>query len=146
MSDTPTKLAHIGICVSDLDRSMRFYGEALGFRLDHLCDALPPFESHAEFEQIAMRGALYEFQGCIIELMYFDAPGFKGPAERRPMNQLGFTHFSFEVDDIDAVIERIVKYEGTLHPSTRLAVSGKGEFVFCTDPDGVRIQLWQRPA
>jgi predicted enzyme related to lactoylglutathione lyase len=143
MSDKPTKLAHIGICVSNLERSMRFYDEGLGFKLDHLCEALPPFESHVELDKLYMRGAIYRFDGCIVELSEFQEPGFKGPAERRPMNQLGFTHFSLEVDDINAVIDRIVKYGGKLIPQTRLAVAKKGEFVFCTDPDGVRIQLWQ---
>jgi len=91
------------------------------------------------------RGVILKRQGFIIELMHYDVPTFIGDGERRPMNKLGFTHLSFHVDDIQAVIDRIIEYGGQVHPQTRM--NGKhGDFVFCTDPDGVRLELWQKPA
>jgi predicted enzyme related to lactoylglutathione lyase len=46
------------------------------------------------------------------------------------------------VDDIDAAVERVVKYGGQVHPETAID-SPFGAMVFCTDPDGVRIELVQ---
>jgi len=45
MSNLPTKISHLGICVSDWDRSLRFYIEALGFEIDHFAiqDVDAPF-------------------------------------------------------------------------------------------------------
>jgi len=147
MSIQPTKISHLGICVSDWDRSLRFYTEVLGFEIDHFAvqDIDAPFEKLVEFEEMKWRGVILARQGFIIELMHYEIPACIGDGERRPMNKLGITHFSFHVDDIDAMIDRIVEYGGKVHPQTRM--SGKhGQFVFCTDPDGIRLELWQKPA
>ena len=82
--------------------------------------------------------------GVMIELLGYDRPGFVGPAERRPMNQLGLTHMAMSVDNVDAVVERIVKHGGRVYPHTRVETP-VGIMVFCTDPDGGRLELWQKP-
>jgi len=80
----------------------------------------------------------------MIELLYYDRPGSVGPAERRPMNDFGLTHLALRVDNVDAVIERIVEQGGRAYPHTRVETP-LGILVFCTDPDGTRIELWQKP-
>jgi lactoylglutathione lyase len=60
------------------------------------------------------------------------------------MNQLGLTHLSFRVDDLAGVAARIEALGGQLVPSTRTSLDLGGtalDFVYCTDPDGVRIEL-----
>jgi predicted enzyme related to lactoylglutathione lyase len=61
------------------------------------------------------------------------------------MNQLGFTHMTLIVDDIEAAIARVVEFGGQVHAETRID-SPYGPIVFCTDPDGVRVELMQPPA
>jgi lactoylglutathione lyase len=135
--------SHVGICTSDLERSIRFYVEALGF--EHLrtvvvtpvhgptLDMTTDMKAHAAF---MMK------DGKMIELIGFEDPAAFGPTERRPMNQYGFTHMAFTVSDFEAAAERIERHGGKLHLETRTE-GPNGVFVFCTDPDGVRIELWE---
>jgi predicted enzyme related to lactoylglutathione lyase len=70
-----------------------------------------------------------------------DSPACFGARERRPMNQFGLTHMAFYVDDIDAVAADVLANGGRTYPQTR-AVFGSGiEIMYCTDPDGVRVEL-----
>ena len=139
--------SHIGICVSDLERSLRFYCEGLGFE---------PAESHtvgAEFgrlmevDDVALQSRFVRRGGVSIELLHFDSPGHTGEPVRRPMNQLGLTHLSVRVDDVDAVAAVIESLGGTVLPDTRTTFGSSNEldFVYCTDPDGVRVELMRLP-
>ena len=55
---------------------------------------------------------------------------------------------SLLVDDVDAVARRAAEFGGTIVERTR-ASSPAGDFVFCLDPDGVRVEAcgspWTRP-
>jgi len=143
-----TTFSHLGICVSDLDRSLRFYCEALGFS---------PAESHAvgdefgrlmELDGVALRSQFVRRDAMAIELLYFTSPAPIGPRERRPLNQLGLTHLSVRVDDVDMVSATVERMGGAIVEGTRTTFDVSGtrlDFVYCTDPDGVRIELMQIP-
>jgi glyoxylase I family protein len=144
MSQKPTiTFSHIGICVSDLGRSERFYTQALDFVLSHSVEAGPPFDIVSELPQLKLRASFLKRDGITIELLYHEHPVAVGSSERRPMNQLGLTHLAFTLDDISQTADRIVKHGGRVYPQTRVN-SRAGDFVFCTDPDGTRIELWQK--
>jgi catechol 2,3-dioxygenase-like lactoylglutathione lyase family enzyme len=136
-------ISHVGICTSNLERSVRFYTEALGFVLEYYVEVGPPFDVLTELPGIKSRVGFFRQDGLRIELIGYDRPGVVGTAERLPMNQVGMTHLSLVVDDIDAVTKRIVTFGGRVYPETQVATP-KGQLLFCTDPDGVRVELWQK--
>jgi lactoylglutathione lyase len=64
------------------------------------------------------------------------------------MNELGLTHLSIRVDDVSAVAATLEALGGTVVSGTRTTFDLPGaplDFVYCTDPDGVRIELMQLP-
>jgi len=142
---TELRLTHLGICVSDLDRSLAFYREALGFRevgrLDVGDDATARI---LEVEGTRLRLVYLERDGWRIELLHYDAPGHRGTGERRAMNELGLTHLSFAVETLDAVAESIEKHGGRVLQSTRSAFRSGNRGLFALDPDGTRIELIER--
>jgi len=142
--------SHVGICVSDLDRSIRFYCQGLGFELVESHTVGTEFGKLMEVEgNIVLQSRFVTRDGVRIELLRFDEPGYQGPAARRPMNQLGLTHLSVRVQDVDAVAASIRELGGIVFEHTRTKFSNPDgstmDFVYCTDPDGVRIELMRLP-
>ncbi|MEI7858342.1 MAG: VOC family protein [Acidimicrobiales bacterium] len=136
--------SHLGICVADLDRSLRFYCEGLGFAPGASHEVGEEFAALMEVEGVRLRSQMITKDGVTVELLGFDAPGVTGSDDRRPMNQLGLTHLSIRVDDIDATAAAIEALGGSVVRSTRTALPFGDvtlDFVYCTDPDGVRIEL-----
>lgn len=135
--------SHLGLCVADLDRSLRFYCEGLGFETSgsfELDDtALPGLERGLELASpVAMTSTFIELGTMKIELLSYRTPQPHGaPSVDRA--QLGFTHLSFYVDDVDAAAARLVEVGGTLLESTRASIGV--EIVFLADPDGARVEL-----
>ena len=151
MTEPSITLSHIGICVSDLERSLRFYCEGLGFK------EMTPYRVGNEYRrllelhgEISLETRFLYRDGFYIELLYFHSPGQIGPNTRRPMNQLGFTHMNLRVSDVDAVTAAIRAYGGAVHESTRTRLTNaqgqvETDVVYCNDPDGVRIEVYTSP-
>jgi catechol 2,3-dioxygenase-like lactoylglutathione lyase family enzyme len=84
--------------------------------------------------------------GFRLGLMGWDTPGLQGAASQF-RNQRGLTHLSFEVDDIDATVARLLDLGGMAIPGARMQLGGTPPavtVVFVTDPDGIRLELLQR--
>ena len=135
--------SHFGICVTDLDRSLRFYCDGLGFKaverydlqdwpgsgLDRALEVQGPVELVSQF---------IRHGDMAVELLYYGSPQPFGVASAS-RGQVGITHLSFYVDDVDEAAARLVANGGTLLPGAR-ANPGM-ELVFVADPDGVRVEL-----
>lgn len=136
--------SHFGICVSDLDRSLRFYCDALGFEKAESHAIGSEFARLMEFDDVAVTSQFIRMGTVAIELLAFSEPSPFGDRERRAVNQLGLTHLSFRVADVAAVAARVVELGGAVVESSRTTIDFGGtplEFVYCTDPDGVRVEL-----
>jgi catechol 2,3-dioxygenase-like lactoylglutathione lyase family enzyme len=140
--------SHLGLCVSDLERSLRFYGEGLGFELVASHRVGPEFGTLMEVDGVVLESRMIRRDGVTLELLAFEVPGHAGQPVRRPMNQLGLTHLSLRVDDVEAVAATVEALGGTVVRTTRTTFDMGGarlDFVYCTDPDGVRIELMDLP-
>jgi lactoylglutathione lyase len=136
--------SHLGICVSDLDVSLRFYCEGLGFDEVAAHEVGEEFAALMEVDGVRLRSRMIAKDGVTIELLGFDSPGVTGDGSRRPMNALGLTHLSLRVDDVAATATVIESLGGTVVGPTRTTIpfgTASLDFVYCTDPDGVRIEL-----
>jgi len=141
--DSTYEPSHFGLCVSDLDRSVRFYTEGLGFEVAERYDLdsaeMPGLDKALEVEGRTDIVSLFIRKGGMaIELLHYKSPGVVGaPSAHR--NQLGLTHLSFYVDDVDQAAARLVEAGGTILPDTRQSAGIL--LMFVADPDGVRVEL-----
>jgi lactoylglutathione lyase len=136
--------SHFGICVSDLDRSLRFYCDALGFEKAETHAIGSEFAALMDLPDVAVTSQFIRRGPTAIELLAFDEPAPFGGRDRRAVNQLGLTHLSFRVDDLAATEARVVELGGAVIESSRTTIDLDGTpltFVYCTDPDCVRVEL-----
>jgi glyoxylase I family protein len=126
------RIQHVGLVVSDLDRSRRFYADALGL------------EEVPRPSNFAFDGAWFRFGGTELHLLSdAHATGGAGQPEPGEGAARGMTHhLAFEVDDLGLACARLadsgVQLEGGPMPR------GDGYVqVFFRDPDGYVLELFQ---
>lgn len=129
MSNPALKTGHIGLNVSDLDRSVAFYREVFGFEL---------FSSQSEGDR---KFAFLGSDGVLQVTLWEQSTGEF--AADRP----GLHHLSFEAPDIEAVqkAEATLKRLGAKLFHDGIVPHGEGASsggVFFADPDGVRLELY----
>jgi catechol 2,3-dioxygenase-like lactoylglutathione lyase family enzyme len=141
------RLTHLGLCVSDLERSLRFYRDVLGCKEVGRMELEGGMVDRLNGMQGAKVRTLYlERDGWRLELIAFSEPACIGPNAPRPMNQLGLTHLSFRVADLDAVCARLEAAGGGLLPDTRIGRPGAPvRVIMAHDPDGLRLELIEGP-
>jgi glyoxylase I family protein len=136
--------SHFGICVSDLGQSLRFYCDALGFEKAESHEIGQEFARLMDFPDVAVTSQFIRKGATAIELLAFSEPSPFGERERRAVNQLGLTHLSFRVGDLEATAAKVVELGGAIVETSRTTIDFGGtplKFVYCTDPDGVRVEL-----
>lgn len=129
---------HVGHCVADVDRSRRFYEEVLGFECWRELDA--PDEMTARLldlpEPVGLTAVYLRRGEFVLELLGYRGAGTVPPARPRVMNEIGLTHLSVSVDDIDATAAKAVEHGGAVLEQTHV-----GAAVMIRDPDGQLVEL-----
>ena len=98
---------HTGITVSDLERSLAFWRDVLGFELSHRPHQTGDLASEitgvpgAEISIAVLKG-----YGHKIELLEYLAPSDRKHVDLRPCD-VGSVHVALLVDDLDAVLNTI---------------------------------------
>jgi lactoylglutathione lyase len=141
--------SHVGVCCTDLDRSTRFYCDALGFRELFTVELGPEVAATMEIDG-RFRSRMLARDDLRLELLHWLEPPAHGEGRRRPMDSLGMTHLCFRVDDVDelgAIATAAIAAGGAVHPATRSVQDGIGlgggpvKTMYLTDPDGVRVEV-----
>mgnify|MGYP006106845223 CR=1 FL=1 len=138
-------ISHCGLCISNLEKSLEFYCDGLGFEQGVRLDIGNEFQRALEVEgNVSLTSFFISKDGFNIELLHYASPEVHGePSKSR--NQLGLTHISLNVDDVDAVGAKLVELGGTRLEGTMTEVKNADGSIlklgFFTDPDGTRIEL-----
>ena len=145
-----TAADHTGITVSNLERSLHFWQNVLGFEFSHRAH-----QSGEMAEEITgVKGAELKLavvkapDGHKIELLeYLAPPDRKQHIDVRPCD-VGSVHVALIVDNLDAVLEKIVAsgWRAAGKPQTLKTGPNAGKrVVYVRDPDGTTIEFMEMP-
>ncbi len=129
---------HIGIMTNDLQQSVEFYTDALGFSIS----------AKIEMDDAGLSAIFIEKNGSKIELM-----GYRGAIPKRsegieiklggssiPIND----HITFTVDDLGVTVTEL-KEKGIEFGLEPIQVEGGMKMASFKDPNGVLIELMEHP-
>lgn len=140
-----SKVSHIGVCVSDLERSMRFYCDVLGFVVSGTMPDVhvegEPSDTLLGLQDVKLHAVYLERDGFRLELLHYASPRSPGSAPRRAMNDLGFTHLSVQVPDVEAALSQLAADGVAIDRDTVIQIGGLTVAAFVRDPDGLGIEL-----
>ena len=139
---------HTGITVANLERSLAFWRDVLGFEFSHRTHhtgALAGEVTGVPGAELTL--AVLKAPGHKIELLEYHAPADRVRAQLRPCD-VGSVHVAFTVDNLDAVLERIAAsgWKAAGSPQTLTSGPNAGKrVVYVRDPDGTTIEFVQPP-
>ena len=152
MSETALRIIgadHTGITVSNVECSLAFWRDVLGFDLSHTAHQ----KGELAQEITGVEGAEIKLAvlktpgGHKVELLEYLAPADRKRTDIRPCD-VGSVHVALLVEDLDAVLERIAasdwKAAGKPQTLTKGPNAGK-RVVYVRDPDGTTIEFMELP-
>ena len=113
---------HVGIYVSDLERSIRFYQEIFGFPL------------HKRLRVGDVQAAFLDVKGTYLEVV-------EKPGEPKGAPAGAWSHIAFYVDDFDGMVSKL---EGMGLKLERITLPDGTRIVFFKDPDGHDVEIDER--
>lgn len=147
------KYTHTNIVARDWRKVAEFYEHVLG------CDPVPP-ERHAvgdwverctgvpgaEVRGIHLRLPGYGDNGPTLEIFQYNN---KEEGPEPAINRPGFAHLAFEVDDVEAVKDKVLAAGGCcVGDLVIIEIAGAGTItlIYMTDPEGniIELQKWER--
>lgn len=137
------KFNHVGISVTDIDRSIAFYREFFG--LEKLCEVFPfggeQFETIMDIPGVTGRMCMIGKGDLQLEL--FEFTGSKAKDPEYPVSDRGYSHFGMDVDDIAATYEKLRAADVRIHCPV-ITFAGGMKAAYCRDPDGNVFEIMEQ--
>ena len=141
--------AHTGVTVSNIDRSIAFYRDVLGFEVTDKIDCRGElFEQITGVSGAEIIVAYVKAPGHTLELLQYTRPDDRVRCTARPCDP-GALHLAFRVRNIEGVIAAVRQAGVTpVNPVIPEVADGpaKGlKAIYTKDPDGILIEFMEDP-
>lgn len=142
-----TQLHHVGIPVSNLERSLAFYKHVFGVDPEFIADGSGDELSTAlGVPDAVLSFAFLRIGLTILELLEYENP--RGKAHDRRNCDVGATHVAFQVPDIRTAYQELAARGISFNSPPFRIDSGPlagCSFAYFADPDGVQLELFEEP-
>lgn len=138
------KLRHIGIVTKNLEESLKFYRDLLGFKIKSEDKEDTKFiDKILGLKESSMKTIkLSDASGGIIELLQYDNP--QGKTTDREINDFGISHFALTVQNLDDIYNKLKNNNIEFISTPTLSPDNKAKVCFCYDPNGAFIELVEK--
>ena len=133
---------HVALGVSDFDKALKFYTEAMGFEVvqESEFDKVPDVDRAIGLKDACARMAMLKAPNAYLELWHYTNPEPKD-LRSRPCDY-GYPHFALQVDDIQAEYDRLQAH-GMEFVGEVVHFDGSASAIYGRDPCGNLIELYE---
>jgi len=141
---TIKNIRHIGIVVSDIEKSLKFYRNIVGLKqVIDFTEEGDFIDTISNLKDVYLRMIkLVTESGDMIELLHYASH----PQSERGENKLceiGPTHVAFTVEDVEKVYMNWSARGIKCNSEPVISPDGKAKLFFCQDPDGTFLEIVQ---
>jgi catechol 2,3-dioxygenase-like lactoylglutathione lyase family enzyme len=139
------KFNHVGISVTDLDRSIAFYREMFGMEPlgDPFAFSGPQFSEIMAIPEVQGRMCMIAGGNLWLELFEFSEPQGKAKDPNYKVSDRGISHFGLTVDDVQATYDKLKAAGVPIHGALQTFSGGGMRAAYCRDPDGNVFEIMQ---
>ncbi|MBA3017197.1 VOC family protein [Patescibacteria group bacterium] len=134
-------IRHTGIVVIDLEASLYFYRDLLGFHVEkNIQEAGNFIDNILSLRNVKLTTVkMTSPSGQMIELLKYHSH----PAEQkmREICEIGISHIAFTVDNLDIEYKRLKDKGIKFNSPPQLSPDGYAKVTFCRAPEGTYIEL-----
>jgi lactoylglutathione lyase len=134
-------LRHTGIVVSNIEKSLEFYRDLLGFIVvKDQVETGRYIDIFLGLEDVTVRTVkMCLGEGSMLELLCF----FSHPPKMTPQKiyDLGCSHVALTVEDLDETYKSLLNSGVFFNNPPQISPDGYAKVAFCQDPDGSYLEL-----
>ena len=139
-----SKIRHVGVTVSDLEKSLGFYVDLLGFVVHKIADesgeCLDNFSALKGVRVTTVK--MYDNSSNMLELLHYTSHPEKPFNNRvRRISEIGCSHFALTVGDLDRLHQTLTASGIKFNYPPQISPDGRVKVAFCRDPDGTLIEM-----
>lgn len=137
-----TAIRHVGLVVADLEKSLKFWCDTMGFVVScQMEESGPHIDAMMGLKDVRVTTAkLSAPDGNLLELLFFhshtDEPHWVG----KPYST-GLTHLAMTVQDLDETCRRLKQAGVTFPAEPQRSPDGVAKVIYAKGPEGVLLEL-----
>lgn len=137
-----TAIRHAGLVVADLEQSLKFWCDGMGFIVSRLMEESGPhIDAMMGLKEVRVTTAkLAAPDGSLLELLCFHSHPDKPRWSGKPYST-GFTHIALTVKDLDETLRRLKQFGASIPAQPQRSLDGKVKVIYATGPEGVLLEL-----
>lgn len=137
-----TAIRHVGLVVADLEKSLNFWCDTMGFVVSRqMEESGPHIDAMMGLKDVRVTTVkLAAPDGTLLELLCFQSHPDKPRWEGKPFST-GFTHIALTVKDLDETLRRIKQFGASIPAEPQLSPDGQVRVIYATGPEGVLLEL-----
>ena len=137
-------IRHIGVVVTDIEQSLQFYRDILGFKIlkkaDESGTSIDNFLNIQNTNVTTVK--MIDPNNNILELLYFNShPELSDTNKFRRLTEIGCSHFALTVNDLDTLYSTLKEQGIEFNYPPQVSDDGSVKVAFCRDPDGTFIEM-----
>ncbi len=135
-------IRHVGLVVSDLDKALQFWCEAMGFVISRQMEEVGKhLDAMMGLNDVRVTTAkLADPDGNLLELLCFASHLDKDQWIGQPYST-GFTHIALTVSDVDEMCLRLRNFGLDIPRQPQYSPDGCVKVIYVRGPEGILIEL-----
>ena len=137
-----TAIRHVGLVVADLENSLSFWCDTMGFVVSRqMEESGPHIDAMMGMKDVRVTTAkLAAPDGNLLELLYFHSHWDKPQWEGKPYST-GLTHIALTVQDLDETLRRLKLVGVSVPAEPQFSLDGKVRVIYAAGPEGILLEL-----